>query len=221
MPRAAIKETDVARAIIAHFEGFDIYQEVAWMGCVADIVVDVNGWGHVIETKTSLGLPVLAQAAKWVRKGVKRVSIGVPRSKGSDSRHLAEDIARNAGIGIYELHRFGSGVGETIRPRFRRGKSNPRPDILDVCVEEHKTFCAAGSRSGRWSPYKQTCKLVLKVVEESPGLSIREIVDRVEHHYASDTNARACLLPWIREGKVPGVEAKRCGRYWEMYAKES
>ena len=176
MEKKKIKETEVAEKIVAWFDGYDVYQEVAFLGCVADIVVDVGGYGHVIETKTTFGMAVLAQADAWVWKGVKRVSIGVPVGK-TKPRTFAAMIATQRGIGVLEVGGFRD-VNEVVKPQFRRNKNGRlTPDILSVCTSHHKTFCPAGSKSGRWSSFKNTCRQVLESVVESPGPMFKRYKD--------------------------------------------
>lgn len=219
-----MRETELAERLLGYLEGYKVYQEVGYSGCVADVVVDVGGRGWVIETKLTLGLAVLSQASDWLRAGVLRVSVCVPAPRGGSSwrsRRLAWEIADWKGIGILEVGRRGK-VRERVRPhccRRRKGITGHR-DILEVCEEEHKAYCRAGSRGGYWTPFKRTCREVLRLARDEPGLCIKEVVDRIDHHYSSDSSARACLSKWILGGKVPGVEVRRNGRRSEVFAVE-
>ncbi len=61
---------------------------------------------------------------------------------------------------------------------------------------------------GYFTPFNRTCRDVLAVVTREPGITMKKLVDMVDHHYASDTTARNCLRNWIKWDKVPGVEIR-------------
>ena len=219
---AAFTEADLARHVVTWLDGFTVYQEVEYDGSVADIVVDVGGFGWIIETKLSLGMSVLEQAENWIRAGVKRVSVAVPKTKSMRSRRFANRIADWIGCGIIEVSESGY-VREAEAATFHRVKRKPwsrEPnDILKACKEQHKTFCAAGSQSGRWTPYKETCSRILRIVQQRPGLCLKDLMDELkgEHHYKTESTARSCLPRWIRTGKVPGVTSRKNGKRLEIF----
>jgi len=210
-------EADLAKHVVKWLDEFDVYQEVAMMSRVADIVVDISNRGWVIECKKSLGLAVLEQADEWIRMGVVRVSVAAPRVKSSHrSRAFALKIAEWLGVGVIDVDPSGF-VRERLTPKINRCKPKLRtfkyPEILTLCREEHKTYCEAGSaRGGHFTPFKETCASILRKVTEQPGICLKDLIDSIDHHYASDASARACVPQWIRSGIIPGVRLEKNGR---------
>lgn len=206
-------ETDLAAKVVEWLEGFDVYQEVgSSVGRVADIVVDVNGLAWVIECKKSLGLAVLEQASRWKMYGVPRVSVAVPRMKDtqSNTRYFAHEIAKWKGIGIIEVSRNGY-VEEHSSPEFTRPRKlyDGYWNLLNECNDQHKTFCDAGSTSGRWTPFKQTEAELERVIRGNPGITMKDAIAQMkEHHYRTDSTAYANLMTWLRRGVLKGIEAK-------------
>lgn len=205
-------EVELARPIVAWLLdlGWEVFQEVCgWSassapsGPRADIVARRGRVLWVIEVKRSLDLTVLGQAHIWKRRA-HRVSVAVPFRRDSTGRDFALLAAAGDGIGVLVARHVYDGeikVVEHLRPELRRR-------VLGIeLVESQKTWAEAGNAEGkRWSPFKQTCKLVREVVEQTPGLTIREVVDRVDHHYASVASARGSLLTWARAGRLDGVK---------------
>jgi hypothetical protein len=201
-------EVELARPIVAWLAdlGWEVFQEVAIPGGArADIVARRGRVLWAIEVKRTLGLTLLGQALAWTRRA-HRVSVAVPRGRDTTARRFALRAAAAEGIGVIVARQvYGGGVKvvERARPQLRRR-------VLGLELHEaQKTWAEAGNASGkRWSPFAQTCKLVREVVDEHPGLTVREVVERVDHHYASVASARGALLEWARAGLLEGVEAR-------------
>ncbi len=188
-------EVELARPVVAWLD------DLGW----EDIVARRGPVLWVVEVKRTLGLTLLGQAHAWKRRA-HRVSVAVPVGRNTTARRFALHAAESEGIGIIEAWKCGDvKVSERTRPQLRRR-------VLGFkLIEAQKTWAEAGNASGkRWSPFQETCKLVREVVEGSPGLTIREVVESVDHHYASTASARGSLLQWAREGALEGVVAM-CG----------
>jgi hypothetical protein len=194
-------ESDLGAVIVRYFLDLDaeVYQEVSWGGSRADLVAVTGPALHVVECKASFGLLVLHQAFDW-RQYAHRVSIAVPHISA-----FGETICRELGIGAYTV-RVGEGrVTELVRPRFQR-RIPSAARLRKALCEEQKTYAAAGSADGRfWSPFKATCEAMRNAAAASPGLTLRQMVAAIKHHYYSDQNAASSLCQWIRRGKVPGI----------------
>jgi hypothetical protein len=140
---------------------------------------------------------------------------------------LAHRICELFNIGHIEVHgdrahgyELSIAVRERIRPGLRRRVIPDR--ILPCLTEAHKTFAEAGNANGRhWSPFKQTCRGVQQIVGSKPGISIKELIGLVNHHYSSSSTARSCLLKWIEAGKLEGVRMERNGRLIKLYPAEA
>ncbi len=216
-------EQELARSVVDWLvaQHYDVYQEVQVdeLGPIADIVVDVNGWGWVIECKTTFGLHVLGQAHRWQRLGVTRVSVATP-TKGS-SRAPAEMGAHVCSrFGIGRLSVVGSEVVEKHEPRFTRPPRWRRErDILRACHEGHRRCASAGSaQGGHWTPYRETMDGVRNFLEGRDWTPVREIVGEVKHHYNTGSTARSCLATNLRtiEAEKGWVEYRLNGRRGEF-----
>jgi hypothetical protein len=136
-------------------------------------------------------------------------------------------------VGTFAIDKHGS-VEQRDKPKLSRWatpwwhgeqNANQRKWLLrdiqtlrgSLCAE-HKRFEAAGSPNGRhWSTWQFTCQQAVQAVRERPGLSLRELIDGIDHHYSSDSSARSAMSHWIREGRVPGIEIRREGRFVRLY----
>lgn len=208
-----MSEKEIAATVVAWLaDGWDVYQEVEGRCGVADIVaVELEAPNRVwiIEVKKSFSLAVLAQAWHWIKAGAAhRVSVAVPMGKNWKARTFTEEIAKTFGIGVLYVD---TSVRESVDPKLQRKL------VAEIKVrEEHKSHAKAGSQGGYWTPFKQTCKAVKLFVAENPGCTGRELVDGIEHHYATSASARGSLLSWAKSGKVAGVKVgdERPGRFW-------
>lgn len=212
-------EIDVAKGIIGYLTGlqWEVFQEVSISsgGPRADIVARQNSIVWIIETKTTFGLPVIEQARRWEIYS-HLVSVATPSHVGE----FGKEVCRLFGVGILSAGRTysdGSGTTEVLRPRLNR-----RPLRLPKLCEEHKTYAPAGTNGGGYfTPYNRTCRDVLSAVTREPGITMKKLVDIVDHHYASDTTARNCLRNWIKWDKVPGVEIRYEGNKMFVHPKEA
>lgn len=198
--RSLISETDVAKQIIAYLEDlrWEVFQEVTGVGGRADIVARQGSIVWIIEVKTAFGLPVIEQARRWIPHA-HRVSIGTPSYPGE----FGQEVCRHFGVGIISSGRSysdGSGTTELLSPRLNR-----RPWKIPMLCDEHKTYAEAGTNGGGYfTPFRRTMRIVEEEVRLHPGITIKALVDRVDHHYSSNSTARQCLAKWLTAGEIPG-----------------
>lgn len=228
-------EADLCRAVVAWLrdQQWEVFQEVG-TGPRADIVAVQSGRVWVIEAKKSFGFPVIEQAIRW-RPQAHWVSVAVPRAPGG----YARDLMKREGIGILAVERPVMGayadteqcalalsVTERLRPRLVRWvdrvdsyKKRRSPlQMLHRLEPEHKDFCEAGSNcGGHWTPFKRTCRNIQAIVRERPGIHLKELIERSQHHYRSDRTAGSSISEWCFQGKVPGVRCEREGRHVRFY----
>lgn len=202
-------EAELAAAIVSYLESlqWDIYQEVAGLSGVADIVGVQGKTLLAVETKLSLTFDVIAQAIGW-KEYAHQVFIAVPKVKiASSGRHLAYRVCREHEIGVLEVEKWSEGphVSEQVEAAMR--KKIDASGLRDHLRPEHKTFAKAGSAAGgHWTPFKSTCEALRREVSRgAPGRTLIEIVKALDHHYASPSSARNHLGHWIERGKVEGV----------------
>jgi hypothetical protein len=211
-----MKETDLAKKVVEYLEDlqWDVYQEVqahSYLGSACADIVAVNGpvaW--VIECKVTAGLRVIEQALRW--KGhANMVSIAVPNSS-----WMAQNVCLKYGIGVLHVRKNLLDVYEVERPHLIR-KTSKR--LREKLRPEHKTIPAGSANGGQWTPFKETCRNVLRSVKHRPGISMKDLLKNTSTHYASPSSGRACLIRWLDAGVVPGVEIRRDGRNISLYPK--
>ena len=211
MKRASASEQVVAELVVAYLEqlGADVYQEVSVSGGVADIVAKVRAEIWIVEVKTSLSLALIAQAMER-RRLAHRVFIAAPSTRNMrDVAPMCEEL----GIGLLEV--WGGGFDYShprVRIKAEARRWNRKPVALAAGLKpEHKTHAKAGAvgAGGRWTPFRDTCEQLARVVREQPGLTVKQAVDQIKHHYSTPSTARSSLTAWIQSGKVPGVEIRR------------
>lgn len=211
MKRAKVAESDIGEVVVAHLHalGAEVYQEVDVPGGVADIVARLGAELWIIELKTSLSLALVCQAMDR-RRLAHRVFIAAPASRNiGDVALLCGEI----GVGLWCVQ-FRTEAYVVERAPARRW--NSRPVALAARLrEEHKTAAPAGSAcgAGRWTPYRDTCQQLARVVACDPGIGLKAAIAQTRHHYRSMASARSSLATWIKAGKVPGVEL-RDGALW-------
>jgi hypothetical protein len=207
-------EADLARAVVGYLEDlhWDVYQEVSDGEHRADIVAVQAPLVTVVETKKSLTFDVIAQATRWHGRA-HRVFVAVPYAKWSGGRQLAFRVCEERGIGVLLCQQGYAGaasVSEQVAPRLNR---RIRDGLAAELRPEHKTFAAAGSASGgHYTAFKGTCRALLRAAQEKPGSTLKELIDSIEHHYATPSSARTHLARWIEDGGIPGLGLEREGR---------
>lgn len=229
--RKKVAEVDVAAPIVAWLESeyhADVYQEVAMRGGVADIVAILprpeRVW--IIETKTSLNLSVLNQAfdrmpmAHYVSVGTQYTGRCAP---------FTQRILHDYGIGWISVN-FGYGSEVTVREQVEAhlNRKVMGPNLAKIrsmrkklCPEMKQWAQAGTSGGGHWTPFRSTSNKVLRIVRDTPGITIKELVD--EHgrfHYHTAKSARQCLVDCILRGIVDGVAVRREGKAIRLYPSE-
>lgn len=205
-------ETSVAAPVVGFLDaaGWDVYQEVQpemWSG-VADIVAVRNGKVWIVEVKRTLGFALMAQAENWTHHA-NFVSVAVPRGKWTKGRAMAFRLLGMLGIGCLEVSEF-DGVEIKVDARDNDVLGNYAERLIAILQQEHKTYAAAGTPTGRrWSQFKATCARLRKIVEAEPGITFTRAINALEHHhYSSDASAKANLRKWAKADMIPGVRVE-------------
>lgn len=218
-----LAESDLAAPIDTYFSerGFETYHEVLYMGFRADMVATLKLERTtlivVCEFKTGLGLDLIEQAARWVRHGYAHRSFAcVPYRRIRSTARITEQLCRYVGIGVIGVE----GRGETNEriPSVLHRKA--APGLLGALTEAHKTGLRGGSAGGGYeTPFRSTCRNLAAYVAKNPGVGIKELVARIDHHYHRDSTATQCLRKWAQLGRIAGVrvemEKGRCAFYPE------
>lgn len=204
-------------------QGWDVYEEVqvSQGGDRADIVAVRNGLVWVVECKNRFDLSVIAQAAAWTFYA-HAVSIAVPVGHRSAARWLGEQVCRERGIGVIYASKIIDGDLMPGRwgyapPRLQRRANVKR--LVATLSEGHKRY-RAGTKGEYHTPWRQTCEHVQRAVKRRPGLTLKELVDAVDHHYASDAGCKRGVVEGIRRGWIKGLRLDTTKKPYRIYPEE-
>ena len=168
----------------------------------------------------NLGLDVIYQAHGW-HAFAHYISIGIPTKLRSKTFPFGKTVCKKFNIGVLScdfsrLHR--GGVNELVKPSLFR---KPLKHLRRALHEEHKTYAQAGNADGKfWSPFKNTCQNLVREVSLNPGMTMKELINTVKHHYASETGARGSIVQWTRAGKIKGLRLDESVRPMRVYPDE-
>jgi len=217
-----LSEIELASVVVDWLEGrgYDVFQEVELraQGQRADIVARHGPELTIVEVKVSSSLALLYQAMER-RRLAHRIYVAVPRAS------LAMiDVYEELGIGVLVVRSYDpcystdvSSVKEVAPSR----RWNSRPlKLASRLREEHKTSAPAGSRGGHWSHWRDTCARITRLAAGSPGVTLKEALHQVSHHYASDRIAVTSMADHIRAGRVLGLRLE-AGCLWSDVLDES
>jgi hypothetical protein len=212
-------ETEIATRVVEWLgsQHWDVYQEVAHNGKVADIVATSGYLTWIIECKKSLSLALLEQAMIWKQYGASHyISVATTwKPRLVRGEQAAKWFLRQQGIGLIyvrpcEIHQ---NIPASIH---RRAFTSLRKSLND----RQKTYALAGNADGRyWTPFQETCRALKRFVDKNPGVCLKDAINGIRHHYNSDGTARACISQYLQSGKsiVKGVECRREGRCLNLY----
>ena len=211
-------ETEIAEIIIPYLKqmGWEIYQEVQihHSGNIADIVAIQGKLVWVLECKRSLSLDVMAQAYEW-RQFAHYISIVVPTKKRWNTQRLLENILDYLGIGCYMVGKPDR-ISEFVPIKLHRKAMSHY--IIQCLTEQHKTWAKAGNANGsRYTPFQHTKDNLICEVRKHPGITIKQLIKNIDHHYSNEASAKGSILHWIHTGIIKGVYLKRDGRQYKVY----
>lgn len=210
-----LSEAALARYIVQYLthEGCEVYQEVPYNGKSADIVYTRgDSFIGVVETKKNLGLDVLEQCKDWSGYA-NSVYAGtwIPKRHGT---RFGIEVARKFGIGVIQVTPnqfpdYQSDVGMVsprVAPEFVRKIDPGLRAALRPEMQTGVYGLAGTNRGGRFTPFKQTSEALLRIVTESPGITLKDAISQIKsHHYASDSAARVNLRKYIENGVIKGL----------------
>lgn len=193
-------------------QDYELFEEVQLSRASyrADLVGRRGSTITVIECKLAFNERVIEQALWWSHEATFTL-VAVP----SALRHpILRHACRNFGIGILSVCKF-SGVRIEEAPRMNRRRAH----LLDDGLREGQRYkgIAGTSNSQYWSPFRETCSQLRSAVYANPGISLKEAVEQIRHHYAGSITARGALRKWIEIGKVEGVRSQLDGRKICLY----
>lgn len=223
-------EADLGKIVVQYLRdlGWEVYQEVSWGqggNKRADIVAVQDRVIWILELKKTFGFDVLAQAEEWIHWNcAHKVSVVTPEPKKGRVKAYGfrKKMAEHIGAGWLQVRngRWGQPdfVSTEATPRIQR---RLRDDHLGTFIrEEHKTALEAGSQGGGyWTPFRGTALAVQETVRTCPGITLKELIEKVDHHYRSDAGARSSIRKWVSQGVIEGVEFRKEGRKLTLHPK--
>jgi hypothetical protein len=247
MANKKLKETDLFEPVKAWLEerGWEVYSEVETSYGRADIVVKQHPAYGVVEMKTSLTHDLIDQALRWVGC-VNYIWIAIPyRSRRRTIPQYVKELFKDKGIGVLEVRQKDDLTGYFPLPDIYSSNFESSNDVYcsiparfnriihrkvkyvarryigweELLTEEHKTWLQGGSSGGGYvTPYKMTMKKVKEFLRKNrKWVSIKEILDHCETHYASPKSSLAnALLNFEREW----CEAQKIDGKWYFRYKE-
>lgn len=199
-------EADIARAVVTELQrqGYETYEEVStgYASKRADIVATRGTIIAVVEVKAALSMRLLDQLTTWlggahyIIGAVGRGHVGV----------AIERYLRHEGIGLWHV-RAGE-IFEQTAPRLHRQASVS--SLRKMLLPEHQSaeYAKAGTQGGYFTPFRGTCKALLAVVNEQPGIELRLALKEIDHHYASAKSAMSSIPALIRMGVIVGIRVE-------------
>lgn len=217
-----MKETDVARPVVQYLEdrGLNVYQEVLLKGTssVADIVAVENDSAWIVEVKVTLSWDLLSQAAHR-KRWAQCVSIAVPYRKWNyKTKTYLKGMLHREGFGLLFVKDNGT-VVEVVPPPLLNDVWHSKKLIASL-NDAQKSFSEAGTAGGgHWSPFKQTCIHIAEQVRSNPGITLKDLVPSIDHHYKTEASAKGSIMKWAKKGVIDGITIRKSNGEWCLYPK--
>lgn len=216
-------EAELAAVIVEWLaaQGWEVHQEVSSSGGNprADVVGRYGCVTWVIETKLSLSLCLLEQAAHWTRYS-NYVSIAFPYSRLRGHSLFLRNSLKMMGIGYLAVRpeEEAKSLRQSLEPRLNRKLVNRK---LWRLLDAHENLVDAGTPDGGyWTPFKETTQALREFVAKNPGCTMKQAVDGIEHHYRKNQTAVSCLRGYLRDGVIKGIRLEENGRAWRLFPAE-
>lgn len=216
-------ESELAAVVVEWLmvQGWEVHYEVSfgYAGIRADIMARSGRLVWVVETKLSLSLNLLEQAAEW-RGWANFVSIAVPHSRHRKRGLFLGKVLDFTGVGLLNVRGKNAvhDVETHRRPRLNRKIVKGR--LLEL-LKVHKNYVPAGTPDGGyWTPFRETGRELRRFVEKNPGCTMKQAVDGIEHHYSKDKTAVSCLRDHVGSGVIEGIRVEEEGRAWRLFPEE-
>ncbi|MBN1625010.1 MAG: hypothetical protein JW944_00685 [Deltaproteobacteria bacterium] len=212
-------EQELAKIVVSHLKDlrWEVYQEVVCPGGVADIVAKMGNILWVIECKKSFSMSLLGQAIERTPY-FHYTSIAVPYSR-RDNRKLLREFLEWKGIGCFEVynHNYYENISTPTEPRLHR---KARTKHIKLYAEQKNMVDAGSSNGGYFTPFKKTCRRVQEIVRNEPGIILKDLIDKTDHHYSTVGTAKQSIRHFIDIGVIEGIKMKKDGKYLRFYPEE-
>ena len=205
-----MKETELAQRFVDYLSDFDLYFEVDYYRSV-DIVALNGRISAAYEVKTTFNFKVLEQAIEN-SKHFNYSYIAVPEFKdGSIQLQLCRDYG--LGLIMYDNKHGYHDVREWIHPRLNRHVNNNRLiENLHVVNKLSKPGAQSGDGE-KITAFQITVENAVRYVQRHPGCTIKEMVDKIIHHYSTDKLACTNIYGRIYQGVIKELRLE-CGKLY-------
>lgn len=196
-------ETEIGEAARNWFtgQGWDCYAEVMLGSARADLVAVRGNLVAICECKTSMGIDLLDQAIGWWHRA-HWVYVAHPERKRTRPGSTESFVMRYYGIGRLEVMSHRSGMDARLRDpaAFTRVLPDALAWLRKHLHPDQKNYTPGSeARAGFSTPFSRTMEMARRYIGEHPGVTLRELVDAIDHHYRRDSTARACLGNWLAQ----------------------
>lgn len=221
MKKKALSEAEIAAKVVEFLKerGHEVYQEVRPGGVgtpIADIVYTCATGTYIVETKRRLSMELLIQCRRWQHdrraNGVYAAFQSPARRADREKTDEAIEALRQLGIGSIVLD---GRSGKVLMSATCERVVDLYKPISGFLREEHKDWAKAGTTGdGYFTPFRGTCQAATTCIEEHGEMTLKELFQRIDHHYASKSSAYSSFGKALREGLVKGLtldESKATG----------
>lgn len=215
-------EVDLCRLVKAAelFPGFTLHEELGidMFGNSCDMVYEKDDQVYCIEAKMQFNFEVVAQALRWKGKATS-VYIAVPSVtlKNFWSNPKIE-VAEALGIGIIGVWASPIAHADFAHPHYYPIFKDMPPYCSkrtlhigladsafwrDIFASKLESKAPAGSQHGeRSTPFTRSLCALKAEAANNPGLPLKELVKRVNHHWANDASAIHSLMQYAKRGII-------------------
>lgn len=184
--------------------GLEVYSEVVFGEGRIDLVgIDATRL-VTVEVKVSFGIAVLGQADRW-REYATETWVAVPRHVAHPTSFSA-DICRAMNIGLFGVdaaepwERRPWNAGEDVEPVWKhRVVVEPVPAVprlghqLRAALFPEQKESVPGTSGGHATKFKRTVARLAELVAAEPGVTLKDAVSRIDHHYSTKAAAVSSL----------------------------
>lgn len=182
--------------------GLEVYAEVVFRDGRIDLVgVDATRL-VTVEVKVSFGIAVLEQAARW-RDYATETWVAVPR-------HVAQgfgaEVCRTMNLGLFGVdaaepwERRPWNAGEDVAPVWKHSVViEPVPTVphlahkLRAALFPEQRDSIPGTNGGHATKFTRTAQRLAELVAAEPGITLKDAVGRIDHHYSTKAAAVSSL----------------------------
>jgi hypothetical protein len=202
-------EADVAKVLVEHYRkmGYEVFNEVSMSGGGSrriDMYCKNDDHTIGIEVKLNMNLTVLEQGFNW-RNNANMIYVAVPKN-GKDLR-FAKMLCEDIGLGILTVSMVrtyntegstykGASIEEILKPAYNENI------VLPKLYEEQKESIASNATGSFVTPFSLTRIRLVEYIRNNGPSYIKDVLEKMEHHYQHNTSAVGALSGLIKSGVI-------------------